>query len=293
MGQQYGINKQDLKLIGDFENYIYEYEKDNQHYILRLIHSSHRTENLVNGELDWIFYLHNNGANVCNPIFSNNNKLVERIEAKNSYFLATAFEKAPGEAPRRNNEALWNSSLFKVWGQTVGKMHALTRNYKPSNENFKRFELQEDDLYKMGVFPDTEKAAGIICKESKRLNNLVEELLTLSCIENKPYTSEMAKLNLSNMVKEYIQRVKGLALREKKEIITDIEDENVIVYADDKLLSQAIINVVSNCIRYANSAVIVKVFKSGSNAVIRIKDNGNGINEEDFPHIFERFYKGK
>lgn len=147
---RYGINKEKLKLIGDFENYIYEYEKDNQHFILRFIHSSHRTEDLVNGELDWIFYLHKNGANVCNPVFSNNNKLVERIAAKSSYFLATAFEKAQGEPPMRNNEAIWNSSLFKSWGQTVGKMHALTKNYKPSNEYCKRFKLQEDDLYKNG-----------------------------------------------------------------------------------------------------------------------------------------------
>jgi Ser/Thr protein kinase RdoA (MazF antagonist) len=147
---RYGIDKEKLKLISDFENYIYEYEKDDQYYILRFTHSSHRTENLVNGELDWIFYLHKNGANVCNPVFSNNNKLVERIDAKNSYFLATAFEKAPGEPPRRNNAALWNSSLFEKWGQTVGKMHALTKNYKPSDEYPKRFELQEDDLYQNG-----------------------------------------------------------------------------------------------------------------------------------------------
>lgn len=148
--RRYRIDKNRLKFINDFENYIYEYEKDNNHYILRFTHSSHRTENLVNGELDWIYYLNKNGANVCNPVFSNNNKLVERIDAKNSYFLVTVFEKAPGGHVNRNDESVWNNSLFEKWGQTVGKMHALTKNYKPTNESYKRFELLQDDLYENG-----------------------------------------------------------------------------------------------------------------------------------------------
>jgi amicoumacin kinase len=147
---RYGIDKEKLKFINDFENFIYEYEKDGSHYILRFTHSSHRTENLVNAELDWIYYLNKKAASVCNPIFSNNNKLVERIDGKNSYFLATAFEKAPGGHVNRNDVSVWNNSLFEKWGQTVGKMHALTKNYKPSNESYKRLEMLEDDLYENG-----------------------------------------------------------------------------------------------------------------------------------------------
>lgn len=148
--ERYGIEKEKLKFINDFENYIYEYEKNDKHYILRLTHSSHRSENLVNGELDWISYLHKNNVNVCNPVLSNNNKLVERIEANNSYFLVTAFDKAKGEHADRNKGLLWNSIVFEKWGQTVGRMHALTKNYSPSKEQYKRFEISEDDLYKNG-----------------------------------------------------------------------------------------------------------------------------------------------
>jgi amicoumacin kinase len=148
--ERYGFSKESLKYINDFENYIYEFQRDNNYFILRLTHSSHRTEELVNGELDWIHYLHKKGASVCNPVFSNNNQLVEKIYSKNSYFLATVFEKAKGEHVNRNNDAVWNYSLFEKWGQTVGKMHILTKNYSPSNNLHKRFELFEDDLYKNG-----------------------------------------------------------------------------------------------------------------------------------------------
>lgn len=147
---RYGIEREKLKFINDFENYIYEYEKNDRQYILRLTHSSHRSENLVNGELDWISYLNANNVNVCKPVLSNNSKLVERIDGNNSYFLATAFEKAPGEHVDRNNELLWNSSIFEKWGQSVGRMHALTKKYIPSQDSYKRFEISEDDLYQNG-----------------------------------------------------------------------------------------------------------------------------------------------
>lgn len=144
-----------------------------------------------------------------------------------------------------------------------------------------------------GVFQDTDKAARIICDESKRLNTLVEELLTLSHIENKTYASEMTNLNISHMIKEYIQRVNGLAMKENKEIICDIQGDNILVAADDNLLSRAVINVISNCIRYAKTKVKVSVYEKESNAFIKIGDDGVGINDADIPHIFERFYKGE
>lgn len=144
-----------------------------------------------------------------------------------------------------------------------------------------------------GVFTDTSKTAQIICDESKRLNALVEELLILSRIENQTYKGSFVCLNLSDMVKEYLQRIEGYALKEGKRICLNTTSSEVFSKVDDTLLAQAVINIISNCIKYSKSEVTVDIFIENRYSVIKICDDGEGILEADLPHIFDRFYKGK
>ncbi|MDP3388283.1 MAG: HAMP domain-containing sensor histidine kinase [Eubacteriales bacterium] len=144
-----------------------------------------------------------------------------------------------------------------------------------------------------GIFSDTAKTAEIICEESKRLNSLVENLLTLSRIENNTYEQELSAINLSDNIKEYIQKITGYTIKENKILKLNIKDNNLTVNANDTLLSTAVINIVSNCIKYARSEIEVSLFKQGDYAIIRIKDDGEGISKKDLSYIFDRFYKGK
>lgn len=144
-----------------------------------------------------------------------------------------------------------------------------------------------------GVLPDTRHAAEIINSESKRLNTLVDELLTLSRIENQTYSKQMEKHNLSDMVREYVQRLDGFMIKEKKQLMINLPDYAIYVCADDHLLSQAVMNIASNCIRYAQSTVTISILDQNQDVILRITDDGNGIREADLPHIFERFYKGQ
>lgn len=144
-----------------------------------------------------------------------------------------------------------------------------------------------------GVLPDTKNAAQIIHSESKRLGTLVEELLTLSRIDSQAYSKELVPVDLGNVLKEYVQRLGGLAAKQQRELSLILPDKPLFVMADDALLSQAVINIVSNCLRYAKSTVSITLLEEGSSAVIRISDDGDGIPRADLSRIFERFYKGK
>lgn len=144
-----------------------------------------------------------------------------------------------------------------------------------------------------GVLPDVKAAAGIIESESVRLNKLVEELLTLSRIESQTYQKELAPMNLCDALKEYAQRLGGYAAKQRRELRLTLPDVPVTIQADDALLSQAVMNIASNCLRYAKTGASIALAGRDRQAVIRITDDGGLIDESDLPHLFDRFYKGK
>ena len=144
-----------------------------------------------------------------------------------------------------------------------------------------------------GIFSQTKETADLIAQESRRLNALVEELLTLSRIESGNYAPVNERINLCNAMKDLIQRANGYALMQEKKIDLILDDETMMVLVDEDLLFKAVYNVLTNAIKYAKTQVKVTLRKEGNSAVVMILDDGEGISPNDLPHIFKRFYKGK
>jgi len=128
--RRYGITQDRIRLLDGFESFMYEFERDDGEYILRVGHSLRRSIPMIQGEVNWINYLAAGGVPAARAILSEDNRLVELIDdGQGEHFLATAFVKARGGHPKR---ADWTPRFYEAYGALLGRMHALSQKYIPA-----------------------------------------------------------------------------------------------------------------------------------------------------------------
>ncbi|MDF2614338.1 MAG: two-component sensor histidine kinase [Clostridia bacterium] len=146
---------------------------------------------------------------------------------------------------------------------------------------------------KYHVVDSTENASEIIIHETKRITDLVEQLTYLSRIDTVEGEYHFEETSLDDILWSCIDCLKGIALKNDKKITYDTLSDTVTINADPEKLSRAIINVLSNCIRHANTAVHIQMATSQDKVILTISDDGEGFAAHEIENIFTRFYKGK
>ena len=148
--------------------------------------------------------------------------------------------------------------------------------------------LHNDELT---YVPPTDSAVGLIEDPQVTHND------GLPYISRKDKTAEtsgaMSNLDVKELLYECSERVKPIAQSADKHVIIESQPQKININADAEKLERAIINILSNAIRHADRELKVKYCVADNNLKITVEDDGNGINPEDRPHIFERFYKGE
>lgn len=162
----YDFAVKDLKDLRGFENFVYGFDD----YVIRFVHSSHRSFNLVLAEIEFIDYLSNNGAAVSTVIFSKLGNISERINIDESnYFTVSLFTKAPGSFVKKEE---MSNELFGILGEDIARLHRLTKSFKPVH--FRNEWDQENyiEIYGKYILPEDnvifEKYSEIVHK----LNNI-------------------------------------------------------------------------------------------------------------------------
>ncbi len=140
----YGIPADSIHLLDGFESFIYEFERPDGRFILRIGHSSRRSPDLIAGEVDWINFLAAGGAGVARAVLSQNGNLVEPVaDGQGGQFLCTAFVRAPGGEVKKEQV---NERLFFNYGKLMGRMHALAKTYTLPNPAWKRSEWNDPEM---------------------------------------------------------------------------------------------------------------------------------------------------
>lgn len=125
----------------------------------------------------------------------------------------------------------------------------------------------------------------------ERLDDLVENMLIATKIENNSYTFPKEQLDFSELTSQVLQR-SGQTLQQKERLQADIS-EGVQVYGDRFALSLVVSNLVENALKYSSgeNPVRVELKTSGHKVVLKVYDQGQGIPAKEKEKIFDKFYR--
>jgi two-component system phosphate regulon sensor histidine kinase PhoR len=143
--------------------------------------------------------------------------------------------------------------------------------------------------------PETaKKFLSIITRHAERLNRLVEDLLTISNAELGEMHFSFESVALSGIAQSVLHMMQPKAGEKKIKVTSEIPEDLPLVRADRDRLSQILINVLDNAVKFTPVGGQVTVTASpaeGSEVIVRIIDTGIGVPQDEISRLGERFYR--
>ena len=135
----------------------------------------------------------------------------------------------------------------------------------------------------------------IILKESRRLTTMVEELLEFSKMQDGRMTLQIEQMDLQAELEDAIFTYRELFHQDGLELCYEAGDEELPpIPGDPERLKQVFCNVLDNAAKHGGSGkkVEVSITSEGDMEVVRVRDHGPGIPEQELPLVKQKFYKG-
>lgn len=141
-----------------------------------------------------------------------------------------------------------------------------------------------------------EKHLQVIIDESDRLAGLVNDILSTSKISSGIEQLDKKVFNVSEALYGVINNFGYLQESQGYKIMVDV-DPNQYACADEEKIKQVFYNLVSNAVNYTGEDktvyVMLKFVPQTGSIRFAVRDTGNGIAEEELPHIWDRYYRSK
>ncbi len=214
----------------------------------------------------------------------------------------TAVEMRKGNLNRKSNintntvEILELSDSINYLGETLAKQENIRKKYASDISHELRTPLAtlKSHLEAIidGIWEPSEEHLDVLMKDIDRLSSLVDDLKDSFKSEELELVLNKTKFNMSKEIDDIITTFTPLYTKEGFHIESAIED-NIEINMDRDKLKQIMYNLLSNSIKYLDKEGKVSVIlkEDSNNVILKVIDNGIGIEEKYLPFIFDRFYR--
>ena len=138
-----------------------------------------------------------------------------------------------------------------------------------------------------------DRLANIIYDENIRLGNHIERVLNIARIEKENLKLEQKEIPVHDLMSAVADSMSLQFQKYGAEIKLMIDAKNDLILGDELHLSNVLFNLLDNALKYSSThpEIELSTLNSGSNLIIRVKDNGIGMNRDQLSKIFEQFYR--
>jgi two-component system, OmpR family, sensor kinase len=221
---------------------------------------------------------------------------------------ARAPETGPREVRRvgkaLNNFAEQNARLLELERQAVERLQELDRAKSDFVSNISHelrtpltsiagyVELFEDGFIDR-LTPPQRGMLAVVHRNVARLQALIEDLLTLSKVESQAFRTTFDLLDLNHLVSDAAHDLEATAARRRITLRLVQPDRPMVMRGDAGQLSRALLNLVSNAVKFSHpdGDVTLRVRQSGREAVVEVSDQGIGIPAGDMDKVASRFFR--
>jgi PAS domain S-box-containing protein len=153
----------------------------------------------------------------------------------------------------------------------------------------------QTSLYLLRRDPSDLKERHLVRLEGQvlHLRKLVEDLLTMSRLDDADYEFELAVLDLNTVLVE-VAAEHALEAVQRKLVVDVTASASIPAVLVDRIeIKRAVANLLENALRYtpAGGTIALRSYQQGYHVVVDVADTGIGIDPADLPHVFERFYR--
>ena len=153
-----------------------------------------------------------------------------------------------------------------------------------------------DSLSERAGLPESVQGdVSILQNEVHHLTRLIDDLFTLSQAEVGALEFVSEPVEIASLVRQVAGVFRPLAWQSGKVVLVVEAESDPIIAVDPDRMEQVLANLIRNAIHHTPPGGIISLLvrEDGQEVKLHVRDTGEGINEEDLPHIWERFYRGE